>query len=192
MTADALSGSRLIAMALLQPGYEKSYHTLNASIHPVVCVGRILREERLPDGRFNFLLQGLARGRVLHENHELRYRRAKMSPLPTASLAYEIECAYRHELQRLLSEPALVELADGAGWLDLVRCNDLPFSDLLDVVASAILPDVEEKQAFLAEPDTGRRAKRLCAALAVLGMALEAQPVAARRPRSWPPAFIAN
>jgi len=192
MTADALSGSRLIALALLQPGYEATYHTLGAAIHPVVCVGRILREERLPDGRFNFLLQGLARGRVVEENHELRYRRAKLERLSVTSLAPEIECAYRHELSRLLHEGPLAELAEQAGWIELLRCSDLAFSVHLDVLASVILPDVEEKQAFLAELDTGRRAKRLCAVLSVISLAVEERPPTARRPRSWPPALIQN
>jgi uncharacterized protein len=192
MTADALSGSRLIALALLQPGYEKNYHTLSAAIHPLVCVGRILREERLPDGRYNFLLQGVARGLVAEENRELRYRRAKLQQLSPTSLAPEIERAYRHELRRLLHEGPLAELAEQAGWIDLMRCSDLAFSDLLDVLASVILPDVAEKQEFLAEPDTGRRAKRLCAVLSVLSLAMEERPPAARRPRSWPPALIQN
>src|SRR6478672_7469926 len=60
MTADALRGRREIAMALLRPGWERDYHHKPA-IEPVVCVGRILSHERLPDGKYNFLLQGLAR-----------------------------------------------------------------------------------------------------------------------------------
>src|SRR5271157_5053748 len=54
---DALQADRLTAMALLQPGWEDTKNQRPA-IHPVVCIGRIFKEERLADGRFNLLLQG--------------------------------------------------------------------------------------------------------------------------------------
>ncbi len=49
MTADALAGQRRIAMALLQPGWEKSYYG-RPEIERIVCVGKILSCERLPEG----------------------------------------------------------------------------------------------------------------------------------------------
>src|SRR5437588_755419 len=50
LLADALAGDRLMAMALLKPGWEEDYQQRPA-IHPVVCLGKIFKEERLPDGR---------------------------------------------------------------------------------------------------------------------------------------------
>src|SRR5437764_15065204 len=55
MTADTLRGDRRVAMALLKPGWEKNYYQ-QPEIEPVVCVGRILEHEKLPDGKYNFLL----------------------------------------------------------------------------------------------------------------------------------------
>src|SRR5437588_12763063 len=63
MTADVLQGSRQLAMALLKEGWEKNYHG-RPEIEPVVCVGTILTHERLPDGKYNFLLQGHTRARI--------------------------------------------------------------------------------------------------------------------------------
>src|SRR5476651_2067777 len=60
MTADTLRGDGRIAMALLKPGWEKCYYQRPA-IDPVVCVGTILSHEKLPDGTYNFLLQGAIR-----------------------------------------------------------------------------------------------------------------------------------
>src|SRR3954468_13652401 len=57
MTADALAGNKRVAMALLKPGWEKSYYG-KPTIDPVVCVGQIVSHEKLPDGKYNFLLQG--------------------------------------------------------------------------------------------------------------------------------------
>src|SRR5438046_3217716 len=81
MTADALRGRRKIAMALLRPGWEKSYYG-SPQIAPVVCVGAILSHERLPDGKYNFLLQGHQRARVVREiGGDLPYRVAQLQPL---------------------------------------------------------------------------------------------------------------
>src|SRR5580700_8664512 len=66
MTADALAGSRLIAMALLKPGWQKDYYQ-SPAIEPVICVGRILNNEQLPDGKYNLLLQGELRAEIAQE-----------------------------------------------------------------------------------------------------------------------------
>src|SRR5215210_2043649 len=76
MTADALSGSRQIAMALLKPGWEKNYYHRPA-IEPIVCVGTILSHERLADGTYNFLLQGHTRARFVREFGDKPYRLAE-------------------------------------------------------------------------------------------------------------------
>ena len=81
MTRDALDGSRVVAIALLRPGFEPLYDTLDADIHDVVCVGRILHVEEQPDDHYNFWLQGLQRARITEENKELPYRRALVRPL---------------------------------------------------------------------------------------------------------------
>src|SRR5688500_2705738 len=87
MTADAIAGDKVIAMALLKPGWEKSYYGRPA-IEPVVCVGRILSHEKLPDGKYNFLLQGVQRARIIRERDdtgrpgdETPYRTAQLQPL---------------------------------------------------------------------------------------------------------------
>src|SRR5262245_51754568 len=82
MTRDALRTDRQIAMALLRPGWEKCYYS-RATIDPVVCVGQILQHEKLPDGTYNFLLQGLTRAKVVSERPpgECMYRVAELEPL---------------------------------------------------------------------------------------------------------------
>src|SRR5438128_9189192 len=52
MTAEALAGDRLIAMMLLQPDWEKDYQGAPA-VHPVGCLGKIIADQQLDDGRFN-------------------------------------------------------------------------------------------------------------------------------------------
>src|SRR5436305_11828488 len=66
LMADALEDDRLMALALLKAGWEEDYHKA-PPIYPVVCLGRIFQEERLADGRYNLLLHGLCRARILEE-----------------------------------------------------------------------------------------------------------------------------
>jgi Lon protease-like protein len=74
MVADALDGERLIAMALLQPGWEPQYEGA-PPIHERVCVGAIVNHEKLTDGRYKLLLYGLFRAKVVAEIASEPYRR---------------------------------------------------------------------------------------------------------------------
>src|SRR5262245_15586271 len=96
MMADALAGDRLLAMALLRPGWEEDY-LKQPPIHPVVCLGRVMQEEQLPDGRYHLLLHGLCRARVIEELPTDRlYRTARVDLLRDA----EVECATADEKLR--------------------------------------------------------------------------------------------
>src|SRR6476469_8415765 len=60
MTADALEGDRLIALVLPKPGWESDYMG-KPPLHDIACIGRIMADQQLDDGRYNLLLRGLAR-----------------------------------------------------------------------------------------------------------------------------------
>lgn len=51
-------------MALLKPGWETPYHVLRA-VEPVACMGIKVDQVKLPGGRFNLLLTGMARATIL-------------------------------------------------------------------------------------------------------------------------------
>src|SRR5688500_14742809 len=101
MTADALAGQRQVAMALLKPGWEKDYYHRPA-IEPVVCVGTILSHEKLADGKYNFLLQGHTRARVVREldcdPYRQQYRLAELEPIRETN---DLETDLDEERQRL-------------------------------------------------------------------------------------------
>src|SRR6188508_1186666 len=81
LTRDCLAGSRTMAIALLQPGFEASYFERPA-IHPVCGLGTIICSEELSDGRFHLLLRGVGRIRVENElapnGHGYRVVRASL------------------------------------------------------------------------------------------------------------------
>jgi Lon protease-like protein len=65
MVADALAGERTIGMAMLNAGWEKTPE--NPGIRAIGGAGEIVESERLADGRYNILLEGRFRYRVLRE-----------------------------------------------------------------------------------------------------------------------------
>src|ERR1700693_6078222 len=65
MTADALAGDRLIALVLPKPGWEPDYAG-SPSVHSVACLGKIVADQLVEDGRYNILLRGLGRIQILH------------------------------------------------------------------------------------------------------------------------------
>ena len=85
MIADALAGDSIIGMVMLQPGYEDDYEG-RPPIHAMGAAGLIVASERLPDGRYNIVLQGLAKFRVLAEDESRAYRIADIEELPEAEV----------------------------------------------------------------------------------------------------------
>ena len=81
MVGDSLSGSRIIAMALLKPGWGTTEGA--PPIHDTVCLGRITAEQSAPDGRYYLVLQGLARARIVREEaSDRQYRTAELTVHP--------------------------------------------------------------------------------------------------------------
>jgi uncharacterized protein len=163
MTADALAGNRLIAMALLRPGWERDYYCKPA-IESVVCIGRIARWERLEDGKYNFLLHGQTRARILAEDDSSPYRVARVEALmekcvPESALACRRKCL----AEMFLAEP-LVSLPMTAP-LRRIIASDIPTAAVADLIAFHALTQIPLKMSLLAETDVPRRIDRIISAL---------------------------
>ena len=166
MTRHALEGDRRVAMALLRPGWEKNYYSRPA-IEPVVCVGTILAHEKLPDGKYNFLLQGTHRARILSEVGQGPYRQARLVrvaevPIDEAELA-----AQRRRMIDAFAAGPMAHTVAGRQFERLLSAP-LPTSDLADLIAFNFLDDVWLKQSLLADPDVRRRVDRAVEALEAL------------------------
>ncbi len=192
MARDALAGERLIAVALLRTGFERTDHTLDARIHDVVGVGKILRDERLPDGRYNLLLQGLARACVRSEDHTRPYRRARLMHVPARGVDPQQESELRARLERTLTSRPFCAFPDCDKWRSILHCPDIGLSEQVDILGSIVLRTADLKQEFLSEPRLCVRAQRLCEAIHEVASALNARVIRSRRPRSWPPVACDN
>jgi Lon protease-like protein len=160
MVSHALAGDGLIAMALLQPGWEEDYEG-RPGVHPVACLGKIVAHEQMEDGRFNIILRGLARLRIEQELSDTNlYRTAQATVLDEILASPPEEEALRKRLiavaaEWLIDRPSVVsKIANELG-------KQLPLSALCDVLAFALPLAAESKQALLAQVDVQRRVQLL-------------------------------
>jgi Lon protease-like protein len=164
MAADALAGDRLLAVATLRDPADAP--KARAPVHPVAGAGFIEAEERLPDGRYNVLLRGVARVRLVEEitGSGLPYRefRAEVMEdvLPPGGVA---ELAPRvATLERLVLELARrSEMESGTRDLAEAVARMRAPGWLADAVAAALVTDVETRLALLGEVRVERRLDRV-------------------------------
>jgi uncharacterized protein len=144
MVADALEGERLIGMVMLRPGWEPHYDGA-PEVYPIGCAGFITHADQLPDGRFNIMLRGLQKFRILDERPARRgierYRVAHIEsirePAPSVTAASR---AARERLEKLLARK--LHKSDH----DFIP-KDVPDADLVHAIAQHLEP--LEKQALL-------------------------------------------
>lgn len=166
MVEEALAGDRLLAMAVLSPGWETDYEG-RPPIQPVVCLGRIATHQRLEDGRINLLLAGLRRARLLEELPPQKlFREAQVELLDDVYV--EQSNGRRSSLQRRLVKvfwqemPNLEKVHEK---LDQLLAHEVPLGILTDILAFALKLKFEIKQQLLAETDVHRRAEMLLEAV---------------------------
>jgi Lon protease-like protein len=181
---DALEDEKLIAMALLLPGFEQDYQG-SPEIDEWVGLGRIVAHESLADGRSNLLLAGLRRARVIEEDRSRAYRKAQLEVVEDDELGLgdDEAAALRATIE------SLVERAPGSLVRDPVRLGvarklEVPLGAWLDLVGDALALTVREKQRLLATAHVKTRAERLAQALRSV-MGLDRRPI-------YPPRFSNN
>ncbi len=80
MIGDAIDSGQWIGMVLLQPGYEEEYME-SPDINPVGCAGSIDQWSRHDDGKYDIVLRGQSRFRIVREVGDTLYRQAEVELL---------------------------------------------------------------------------------------------------------------
>ena len=145
MVADALAADRIIGMVLLRPGWESDYEGRPA-IYPVGCAGLITHAERLPDGRFNIVLQGMEKFKVLDEDDSRAYRLARVDSVNEQAANGDDKDEMRLARRRL--EALLVPQPKGRGSDTKVPAS-MADEDLVNALAQYLELEPVEKQALL-------------------------------------------
>jgi Lon protease-like protein len=157
MVSDALAADRMIGMALLQPGWESDYEG-RPPVYPIGCAGVMTHVEPLPDGRYNIVLRGVERFRIVEEFGGRAYRRAAVEPLAERDLTSadrEAIAAYRSKLEAMLA-PAVARA--GA---DPKMPSAMSDEDLVNALAQYLDLEPLEKQALLERECLRSRAESL-------------------------------
>jgi uncharacterized protein len=186
---DALASDRLIAMSLLESGWENDYDG-RPPIAPIACLGRVLTWQAQPGTRYNVLLLGLRRVRVLRELPvERTFRTAEVQILEDE---YPAESAKkRPALHRKLInafEQMLPRIKDAEELFNQLSVNSISLGALTDVISYALDLDVRTKQLLLAEPNVDRRSSMLLSHLKCASQETRELSVAG----GFPPSFSSN
>ena len=144
MVADALAGDRMIGMVLLRPGWEGDYEG-RPPVYPVGCSGIITFSEQQADGRYNIVLRGFEKFRLLEEDQTKRYRIGRVEPLMEEATDSD-RAEIRGERQRL--EALLVPQPRGRG-VDAKVPPSMSDEDLVNALAQYLDLEPLEKQALL-------------------------------------------
>jgi Lon protease-like protein len=140
-------------------------------LRPVVCVGRIVQHRRLPDGRHEIVLHGVARARILamHEPEGQRmYRMAELVPMERPGGPRPAMRQARAAIEGLLSRPRLSRIEVTRHVLDWLARPGLPAHAAIEVAGFALVRDSEQRYRLLAERDPIRRAEIVRDAIAEL------------------------
>jgi len=156
MIMDAVAADQRFGIVLLRPGWEKDYFGTPA-IHTLGTVGQIEQAVPLDDGRYNILVRGEVRFRVIGEVSREPYRTARVVAQPEssreASDAYaqrswlaDLSRQYLHYLPEQIAVPE-IETAE--------------LEALTNALIMSLNIDVQEKQRLLEINDLIARAEEV-------------------------------
>jgi len=133
-------------------------------LRPVVCVTKIIRLKRLPDGRFEMVVHGVCRARIrsiIEPEGPRLFRQAMLEPLERHDRPSPRLSAARRHLRTLFAEGRLARMSGADAFAALALRDEIPTSALVEIVGGAILNDTEARYRMLAEPDLRARTRLL-------------------------------
>ena len=153
MVAEALEGDRIIGMTLLKPGWETDYEG-RPPIYSVGCAGLITVGDRHPDGRYNIVLRGFEKFRVISEDTTRPYRTARIEPVgEPACTEPAVMRSERRRLEHLILAASQPE--------EPITPPSMPDEDFVNALAQYMNFDPLEKQALLERPGLLARCRSL-------------------------------
>lgn len=157
MVEDALATDRLIGMVLLRDGWESDYDG-RPPVYAIGCSALITHCEKLPDGRYNIVLRGLDRFRIVEEDHTCSYRRARTAAVHDRELTADDRADLRHQRGRI---EMLIAPSEQSGGIDPRAAAAMSDEDVVNALAQYLELEAVEKQALLEQPDVPDRARAL-------------------------------
>ena len=148
LVREAIAGERLIALALLLPGWERDYQG-SPEFHPLGCLARIDEVAWLPDDCYHLRLLGLSRARLGRPVREFPYRAVRPEPLPQEPFS-EDDALIQLERRALIETGTrCARLAEAAGEQPWPIDEALGFEPLVNSLCMGLAADPVEKLALL-------------------------------------------
>jgi len=101
MIAEVEQSDGIIGMSMLKGDWERDYHAF-PDMYEIGCAGRVSALTRLPDGRYNLMLDGFSEFRIVRESHERVYRTAEVEWRPADAHELELDAPAIEDLRELL------------------------------------------------------------------------------------------
>ncbi|MEO8218626.1 MAG: LON peptidase substrate-binding domain-containing protein [Acidobacteriota bacterium] len=144
MISDILSRDSRVGLVLLKSGWEQDYYG-NPPIHSFGTIGQIEQAAKLEDGRFNLLVHGTTRYRILEVISEDPYRTARVSVEPERAVEPMEAYAQREWLAELSKR--YIEFMPGR--MEVPELETVGLDSLTNALIMSLDIDLEEKQRFL-------------------------------------------
>lgn len=154
MVRDTLESDRIIGMVLLREGATET-PACDPSVYPIGCSGLITHCTPLDDGRYNIVLRGTEKFRILEEDHALAYRRARVEPIADDTRGSTELSADRHRLEQLLVHRLSTNESNSRVPVGMTD------SDLVNALSQYLDLDAVEKQALLERDGALERCRAL-------------------------------
>jgi uncharacterized protein len=148
MTREALDGDGRIVIALLKEGWEAEYEK-SPPVHDIACVAQIESHQELEGGKYNIVVAGLQRVRVVREIEHTPYRLAEVEVMPELTCDEEREDVIRRRDQLGALFCGYSELATSTGKRKNEVILELEFEALVNMTATVLNLPAEERQALL-------------------------------------------
>ena len=185
LARDVLASNQRIGMVVVRPEFGDELSG-DPPIFPIGCAGRVSESQKLPDGRFNIVLQGETRFQIVEElprPAEQLYRSARVKPLDDPYEDGERERVVRlrasiMEDVAVLARQTQPERAASLRPEFFSGVDDVTFVNLL---SNAFALPVEDKQGLLEAETIPARFARLASVLRFQRAELDASPNAGRR-----------
>jgi hypothetical protein len=166
MVADALARDRRICMVRLRPGYEAGYAG-KPDVYGVGGLGEIVSCERLANGRYDLVLRGEARVRIVQERpSDTLYRLVICERVEDVAPAGDVTPLV--ERIRAACRALLGVLGRPVDFLDAAFAESQSPGAIADRIASGVLPGADVRQELLETPEVDLRLGRLVLALDAL------------------------
>jgi uncharacterized protein len=160
MIKDCLAGDGWLGVVMLRPGWEKDYQG-RPPVHAIAGAGEVIQAEVLADGRYNILLDGRTRIRILEEeppNGRL-YRTVRAERIDDRG-PKEADATFQERLRELRTAHARLLMALGQSHPEVVGRLTVAGASagaVIDRIVSAVVPDAEVRQRLLEAADVRER-----------------------------------